>query len=547
MLAWKLPRRRRISSNALVSNGPHRLAYPDKETPPSKPFQPRILIIGAGMSGILTAIQLRKAGYSCLRIYEKASQLGGTWRDNTYPGLRCDVPAHMFTYSFAANPEYSHRFPLGSEIQSYLQRVAEEHGLDALIQYGRTVQRATFQSGKWYVETVDDGVEEFDVVICATGVLHHPKMPEIPGIESFRGQSFHTARWNHAVSLKNKRIAVIGTGATAAQIVPPLQSEASSLFVFQRTPQWIFPMPNKTYRETDKARLRNNPALAARLYARYSKIFQWTFARAVIGNRALIFLLKAFCKSHLKRKVKDPELRAKLTPNYECGCKRLVFGKGFYQAIQAPNAKLVTDSIAEIEADCIRTTEGTRYAVDVIIYATGFHGHRYMRPMEVVGRERRSLNEVWSDGAMAHHSTGVPGFPNFFLLFGPYSPIGNYSAMAVAEVQVNHIIKQLNHLRETQQQLIEPRVEAMQRQIELMQKAMRKTVWVSGCASWYLDEHGKSTMWPSTFERYQRSLSRLDPSDYQVSGVDPQPSTTTCLELRVDQIACNQVIGTANN
>jgi cation diffusion facilitator CzcD-associated flavoprotein CzcO len=480
-------------------------------------YNSRILIVGAGMSGMLAAMRLMQSGYTNITIYEKASEVGGTWRDNTYPGLRCDVPSHMFTYSFEPNPEYSHRFPQGSEIQSYLLRVAKKHELYRMIRFNHEVESTEFVATQWHVRTTSGSTDVFDVVICATGVLHHPKYPNIPGRESYQGESFHTACWNHRVELQGKRIAVIGTGATAVQVVPELQRIAGYLVVFQRTPHWIFPMPNKSYSEEDKSRIRQSPSLAKKLRDRYSMIFRWTFTRAVVGNELLVYMLKAFCKSHLKRKVHDPDLRKKLTPDYECGCKRLVFGKGFYQALQKPNVSFVTEGITSIEPDGIVASTGQKFPVDVIVYATGFHGHQYMRPMKVIGRENKTLDEAWAGGAIAHRSTSVPGFPNFFLIFGPYSPIGNYSAISVAEVQVGYIVQQLELLRTQGDRTIEPKAEVVDQLIDRMTKAMKKTVWLAGCNSWYLDDHGRPTMWPWTFERYASEMARPQPDEFHTS------------------------------
>ena len=478
--------------------------------------QPRILIIGAGMSGLLSAIRLLQSGNRNIVIYEKRDTLGGTWRDNVYPGLQCDVPAHMFTYSFEPNPEYSTRFPKGDEIQEYLERVCKKYKIEKLIHYEKTVDSAVHQAGNWTVQTSDGAVEVFDVIICATGILHHPNLPDIPGRDCFGGISFHTARWNRAANLKGQRVGVIGTGATAVQIVPEMVGFAAHLSLFQRTPQWIFPMPNKTYSENQKQRVRSSPRLAARLRWIYSKLFQWTFSRAVIGNPFLLFAIQKLCQSHLNRKVKDPSLRAKLTPKFQAGCKRLIFGKGFYQAMQSPNASLVCEDIISIDETGVNTIDGRHHKLDVLIYATGFRAHDYMRPMLVMGPSGRTMNQAWNQGAYAHRSTMVPGFPNFFLIFGPYSPIGNYSAISVAEVQVNYILKLLKLLETTHNNLIEPieqKTRALQKKLEV---ASRKTVWLSGCRSWYIDPHGRTTMWPWTFERFERELSKVSVREFSL-------------------------------
>jgi cation diffusion facilitator CzcD-associated flavoprotein CzcO len=496
--------------------------------PPStrNSWQPRILIIGAGMSGILATIKLRQAGFDNIQVIEKKQAPGGTWRDNTYPGLKCDVPAHMFTYSFAPNPNYSTRFPKGSEINQYLNRVCHDYHVDQHIRFNTTIDSLHYEDGFWYSVDNHAEIHQYDVVICATGILHNPYIPSITGLESFKGSYWHTARWNHQVALKGKRIAIIGSGATAAQVVPELVQGCEHLTLFQRTPQWIFPMPNKVYSALEMERLRHSPRLASKLRHRYSKVFQYTFTRAVIGNRLLQSLIEAMCRLHLKRKVKDPVLRAKLTPNFRAGCKRLIFGKGFYQALQQPNASLETAPISSIQPDGIQTADGRLHACDVIVFATGFQAHDYMRPMQVTGKDSQHLDQVWEQGAFCHRSTSIPGFPNFFMMFGPYSPIGNYSAISVAEVQIDYITKQLHELERSGHDLIEPRSDCTHRLTQQMRKAMRHTVWSSGCQSWYQDQHGQTPMWPWTFERYEREMAKVQLSEFRMSKRPSRPTIT---------------------
>jgi cation diffusion facilitator CzcD-associated flavoprotein CzcO len=489
------------------------------ETPPeqSSSKNPRILIIGAGMSGILLVIKLREAGFHNVTVFEKGSKPGGTWRDNTYPGLKCDVPAHMFTYSFAPNPNYSHRFPEGKEIQDYLLRVFREHDVGSSVIFNRTVESCVFEDGFWYVQTQDGDIQQFDVVISATGILHTPKLPDIADRELFQGVAFHTARWDHNIRFEGKKVGVIGTGSTAVQLVPELVAIAKHVTLFQRTPQWVFPMPNKMYSSEEKRAIADTPRLARRLRERYSKIFQWTFARAVVGNRFLLWGIEAICRRNLRRKVADLELRDRLTPSYRAGCKRLIFAKGFYEAIQRENAALVDTSVHSMEPNGIRTSDGHLHELDVLIYATGFEAHNYMRPMIVRGRDGVSLDDVWAQGAYAHRSTSIPGFPNFFMLFGPHSPIGNYSAISVAEVQCKYILQQICWIRESNSDLIEADLKITIQLLERMKKGLGKTVWMSGCASWYMDNHGNVPMWPWTFERFESELSKINRSEFHLS------------------------------
>ncbi|MBU6238108.1 MAG: NAD(P)/FAD-dependent oxidoreductase [Planctomycetes bacterium] len=500
-----------------TKNFPRRSSQIEERQERTASSEPRILVIGAGMSGILLVIKLREAGFHNVTVFEKGSKPGGTWRDNTYPGLKCDVPAHMFTYSFAPNPDYSHRFPQGKEIQDYLLRVFQEHDVGSAVIFNRTVESCVYEDGFWYVQTQDGDIQQFDVVISATGILHTPKLPEIEGRESFRGVAFHTARWDHSIRFEGKKIGVIGTGSTSVQLIPELVAIAEHVSLFQRTPQWIFPMPNKTYSSEEKEAVALKPGLARRLRERYSKIFQWTFARAVVGNRFLLWGIEAICRRNLRRKVADPGLRKRLTPSYRAGCKRLIFAKGFYEAIQRDNATLVDTSVTCIEPNGIRTSDGRLHELDILIYATGFEAHNYMRPMVVRGRDGVSLDDTWANGAFAHRSTSIPGFPNFFMLFGPHSPIGNYSAISVAEVQCNYILRQMCWMRETNNDLIEADLDATNLLQQKVKEGLSKTVWVSGCASWYMDDRGNVPMWPWTFERFESELSKLHTEEFHIS------------------------------
>lgn len=506
----------------------------------SQTSMPRILVIGAGMSGILLVIKLREAGFTNVRVFEKSDRPGGTWRDNTYPGLKCDVPSHLFTYSFEPHAEYSHRYPFGDEIQRYLMRVYEKYQVGECVEFQRAVDSCNYEDGFWYVQTKDGEIHVFDVVISATGILHTPQYPSIEGMREFEGVQFHTARWNHSIPLEGKRIGVIGTGSTSVQIVPELLKRAGHVTLFQRTPQWIFPMPDKKFSTERREALRTDPSLAQRLRRRYSLLFRWTFARAVIGNRWLLWAIEAVCRNHVRRKVKDPTLRRKLTPSYRAGCKRLIFAKGFYEAVQQPHASLVDSSIERIEAEGVRTVDGTLHPLDVLIYATGYQAHNYMRPIHIRGRAGCTLNDVWSKGAFAHRSTSIPGFPNFFMLFGPHSPIGNFSAISVAEVQCAYVIRQLQTLRDSGNELIEACPEQTRTLHEGMRKAMRRTVWTSGCASWYQDQQGNIPMWPWTFERFVRDLSKVRLEEFRLSR-RPQPARTTTLVVE------SQVLGAESN
>ena len=481
------------------------------------PTDKKIAVIGAGMSGILAAIKLSEAGCRDVTVYEKSERLGGTWRDNTYPGLSCDVPSHHYTYSFEPNPEWSRHFVGGEEIHGYFDRAAKKYQVADKIVYGHEVKSARFEAKRWHIEFVNGREEVVDIMIAATGVLHHPVTPDIPGLEDFAGAKFHSARWDHSVSLKNKRVGVIGTGSTGMQIVPAIVDDTSHLSLFQRTAQWVLPLPNSEYSEEEKAEFRAAPELMRELYDKWANQFTHSFSRAVIGGKDELKKIADICELNLDTNVHDPVLREKLRPDYVVACKRLVMSDQFYPAIQKPNAALVTSSIIHIEAAGVRTEDGRLHELDVLVLATGFNGHSYMRPMELTGRDGLKLSEVWQDSAEAYRSIGIPGFPNFFMMVGPNSPIGNFSVIMISEMQLDYIMQLISHVDRAGKSEIEPSMVATQRFNESVKEAMKGTVWMTGCKSWYLDKNGNPTLWPWTFERYQQEMATPELEDFQLA------------------------------
>lgn len=474
----------------------------------------RVAIIGAGLSGILAAIKFREAGFTDIRIFEKAARLGGTWRDNTYPGLTCDVPSQHYCYSFETNPEWSRLFSPGSEILAYLEEIANKHAVTALIQFGKELKRATFSDHAWQLEFADGPAVTADVVIAATGVLHHPVLPDIRDRESFAGPAFHTARWDHAVDLTDKRIGIIGSGSTAIQLVPAVVEQVSSLTLFQRTPQWVFPLPNPAFTDEQKAQFRQHPEALDRAYQQWLERIRTTVARAVIGDQEQLEKIAKACRDNLLTSVPDPDLRAKLTPNYTVACKRLIMSETFYAAIQRPQAHLETTSIKHIEPRGVRLSDGRLQELDVLVFATGFDAHRFVRPIDVVGNHGMRLEDEWRDGTKTHRSVALPGFPNFFMLIGPNSPIGNFSLIMVAELQVNYVLQLLARLQAGTSRTIEPKTAAFEVFNQNLRAAMKDTVWVTGCQSWYLDKNGQPILWPWTLERFQQEMSAPDLSEY---------------------------------
>jgi cation diffusion facilitator CzcD-associated flavoprotein CzcO len=467
----------------------------------------RFAIIGAGMAGILSAIKLREAGYDDFGIYEKASRLGGTWRENTYPGIACDVPSHLYSYSFEPNPGWSHRFSPGDEIQRYFEDVAERHGITPRIRFDCEIVRCAFEQGRWRIETKGGERDEADVVIAATGVLHHPNLPDFPGLEDFDGACFHSARWDHAVALDDRRVGIVGTGSTAVQITSALVERVRKLSLFQRTPQWIMPQENPPYSEEERREFREQPESMRQLHDDLSRLFAESFSNAVVdADSPQMAMIQAACTQNLEQSVRDPQLRERLRPSHRAACKRLIVSPDFYQAIQQPNAELVTEGIERIEPEGVRTRDGRLHPLDVLVLATGFRADRFMRPMQVIGRDGRSLDELWARRPTAYLSISIPEHPNLFMLNGPNGPVGNFSLIEIAELQIAYILQLVEALHRGEAREISPSQAATRAFDEARVEAAKKTVWSTGCRSWYLDDRGIPATWPWTFDRFREEM-----------------------------------------
>jgi len=478
---------------------------------------PRFVVVGAGMAGILSAVKLAEAGFGDVTVYEKADRLGGTWRENTYPGVACDVPSHLYSYSFAPNPDWTQVFSPGEEIRSYLEAVASRYQLDGRIRYGSEVTRLEYGRGRWRVDTAAGGRDEADVVIAATGVLHHPAYPDIDGLDDFGGAVFHTARWDHAVSLEGARVGVIGTGSTAVQIVSSVVDTVDRLTLFQRTPQWILPVGNRPIGDEDKARFRSDPAAMRALRDELSRAFTENFANAVVdASSPQMKLLEDLCRANLEDNVTDPELRERLRPDYRAACKRLIISPSFYQAIQHRNARLVTEGIRRVERGGVRTVDGELHELDVLVLATGFRVDRFMRPIEIAGRDGVALDVVWAKRPSAYLSVSIPGFPNLFLLNGPNGPVGNFSLIDVAELQFGYISHLVERLAAGPCREICATQAATERFEAARVEAAKNTVWVTGCRSWYLDDRGIPAVWPWSFDRFREEMARPRFEDYEL-------------------------------
>ena len=473
----------------------------------------RFGIIGAGMAGILSAIKLTEAGFDEVAVYEKGDRVGGTWRENTYPGVACDVPSHLYSYSFDLNPQWSHLFSPGAEIQQYFERVVDEHDVDRMIRYDDEVVRCEWIDGRWELETASGFTDTVDVVIAATGVLHHPSYPAIAGLDDFGGDVFHTARWDQTVALNGKRVGVIGTGSTAVQITSALAGHVAHLDLFQRTAQWVLQADNPAYSDEEKSGFGEHPDTLEAIHQGLSKTFAEGFANAVVdADSPEMQAIAGACLANLEDNVSDPALRERLRPDYQAACKRLVISPDFYDAIQHLDSELVTEPIERVEAEGIRTADGVLHELDVLVLATGFKVDSFMRPMSVIGRGGTTLNEAWADRPLAYYSISIPEFPNLFMLNGPNGPVGNFSLIEVAELQFDYIMQLIECLRSGSIAEISATQEATERLEAERVEAAKSTVWVTGCRSWYLDDRGIPAAWPWKFDRFRDEMAapRMD-------------------------------------
>lgn len=475
--------------------------------------QPTVAIIGAGLSGLCLGTRLKAAGFDTFSIFEKADAVGGTWRDNRYPGLACDVPARYFQFTFAPNPDWTRFKAPGHEIRAYLEALVDRFGLAPHLRLGQEVTSARFEAGRWTLRTGDGTTFVADFVVTACGFLHHPLIPDIPGRDSFEGAIFHSSQWESSARIDGARVAVVGTGSTGVQIVETVASVAGRLLHFQRSPHWIFPMPDWRFSGVTRWLMRHMPICNRIGYRYYQAVSQKILGPAPLRKGWQRSLVTALCRANL-RTVRDPVLRRALTPDWAPMCKRLVFSTKFYRAVQRDNVAVVTAGINRIEPAGIRTADGILHKVDVIVLATGFHAHAYIRPMQVTGEDGRTLDELWSGGPTAYRSIGLPGFPNFFLMFGPHSPVGHQSIPEGAEAQCGYILQWLDLWRRGVFDTAAPTDEATKLfNEEIVDAYPGQTTWATGgCSSWYVGTNAIPNLWPWSAERYNEMLKapRLD-------------------------------------
>ncbi len=484
----------------------------------------RVAVVGAGAAGIAMLIKLKEIGVEDIALFEKAPDLGGTWHYNRYPGLACDVPSLAYRYSFAPNAEWTHVCASGPQIQTYLRDVANAFDVTRYIRFDSEVVETHYEDGRWRLTTVKGDQGVFDVVVTAVGVLHHAKLPDIPGLETFAGPAMHTSAWDDSVLLDGKRVGVIGTGSTATQLTAALVGRVAHLSLFQRTAQWILRLINAPIPEEQREAYRANPALLDEMFEKMNNPdpSRPDFSSAVVGeDPASMAELQRLCQEYLDTSVKDPALRAKLTPTYPAGCKRLIQNHGFYEAIQQPNAELVTEGIERIEPKGIRTRDGRLHELDVLALATGFDTHRLVRPMKVTGVGGLTLDEAWAEGNKGYKCVSVPGFPNWFMIGGPQSPIGNFSWITTIESEVGYIAELIKLLRAGEARAIAPKQDAADAFNEAVKARLPKTIWAQGCTNWYTDKFGNVACWPWTLQDFKAEMKHPNLDHFELDVREP--------------------------
>lgn len=480
----------------------------------------RTIIIGAGMAGLLAAIKLLERGDTDFVIYEKGASAGGTWRENTYPGLACDTPAHSYSYSFALNPEWSAFYAPGSEIKAYFEGIAQRYGLLPYIRFNTEIERCDWRDGRWHVTTKAGETDSCDILVAASGVLHHPSVPAIPGLKNFERPWFHSARWDHSVPLDGKRIGVIGNGSTGVQIVSALAKRAARLVHFQRSPQWIMPCPDLQYSEADKQgfredpekieAVRNGPDAAAR---------KARFTSAIIDmDSPELAEIQQIVEKNLEDSIRDPELKEKLRPDYRAACKRMIFSAHYYNAVQEPTVFLENKAIERVEATGIRMKDGTFHELDVLAVATGFDVGKFVRPMKFYGEDALDLDKFWETGPRAYYAVTIPHFPNLCLLNGPTGPVGNFSLIDIAEKQWAYFDQLVDLVRSGKATAVAPTQTALETYEAARNKDAMRTVFASGCSSWYLNADGVPQVWPWSYDHFVDVMSEPNLADYELAA-----------------------------
>jgi cation diffusion facilitator CzcD-associated flavoprotein CzcO len=481
------------------------------------------LVIGTGFAGLGMAIKLKAAGEHDFVVLEKADSIGGTWRENTYPGCACDVQSHLYSFSFEPNPAWSRMFATQPEIRAYLERCTDKYGVRPHIRFGQEVTSGVFdeRSGRWEVE-VNGGEQRYSarVVVAGFGPLSRPEYPEIEGIETFEGRFFHSAQWDCDYDLTGKRVAVVGTGASAIQFVPKIADQVAQLHLFQRTPPWVLPKPDRPITRLERTLFKLAPALQQA----YRNLIYWRLETRVLGFTIHPKAMKAaelLGRLHINRAIKDRSLRRAVTPDYTIGCKRILMSNDYYPALARPNVDVVTGGVQRVTPRGVIGADGVEREVDAIVYGTGFKVHDPLGPMQIRGLNGAELGRHWREhGLEAYLGTTVAGFPNLFILVGPNTGLGHNSIVYMIESQVHYVLEAIRTMRSRSLSYVDVKPEAQTAFNDRIQEQLDGAVWSSGCASWYLDENGKNrTLWPGFTFRYRQATDAFEAEDYELAEV----------------------------
>jgi cation diffusion facilitator CzcD-associated flavoprotein CzcO len=492
-------------------------ALPGHVARPNAATDCNVAIIGSGFGGLGMAIRLKQAGVESFVVLERGDDVGGTWRDNSYPGCACDVPSHLYSFSFELDPGWSRMYASQPEIQGYLRRCADKYGIRPHIRFGANVVAAEYDDAAalWTVRTTDGQELRARVVVAATGGLSRPHVPLLPGIERFRGARFHSAQWDHGYDLRGKRVAVIGTGASAIQFVPRIAPDVAQLDLYQRTPPWILPKSDPAFDDETKAAFRREPGRMRRLRNRVYWINE-ALATGFTVEPRLMRSVETVARKHLEAQVPDPALRAQLQPDYRIGCKRILLANDYYPALTRDNVELVTSGIADVREASVVTRDGRERPADAIVYGTGFLATEPLAASIFRGSGGVPLGEAWRDGISAYLGITVAGFPNLFLISGPNTGLGHTSVVFMAEAQIHYIMRCLRAMQDRRARAVDVLARAQSRFDRWVQRRMRRTVWTTGCRSWYLDARGVNvTLWPSYTVSYWLRTRRMRTADYR--------------------------------
>ncbi|TGN41713.1 flavin-containing monooxygenase [Marinobacter confluentis] len=491
---------------------------------PSNPEDPSVVIVGAGFGGLCMAIQLKEAGFNRITLLEKGPDVGGTWRDNTYPGAACDVQSHFYSYSFEPKHDWSRKFGMQPEILDYMRFCAKKYDLLKHIRFNQEVRSASFDENRnqWQVETGSGEQLQCDILVTATGQLNQPAWPRIPGLSSFEGTLFHSARWDHDHSLEGKNVAVVGTGASAIQFVPEIVPQVQSLTLFQRSAAWVLPKPDRPFKKWEQTLFEKFP-LWDRVYR--TLIYWKNESRGLAFTRfnSLLSLFAWQAKRFARNQVRNPQKRRDLIPDYQIGCKRILISNDWYRAIDQQHVNLVTTGIERVVSNGVVTTDGALHKADTLILGTGFAASEFLSPMTITGLGGQTLNQAWADGAEAFKGITVSGFPNFFMLYGPNTNLAHNSIVFMLESQVRYVMSCVRALSKNPGAAMDVKPDRLRAFSINIQQRLTNSVWESGCHSWYLDKNGKNTInWPGFTFTYRRETQEHNPLDFRYLPSNPE-------------------------